>query len=93
MVQHVEKGSIRMFEKYNIQENTTLPRAWVQLRVSTNCVKWSRQPGLFPQADLGNEFRTRKRHPKEEPGFAAWYYVYKTETQQIKIWVYDKAMR
>jgi len=48
--------------------------------------------GFVPAIRISNKLRKRKTHLKKLPRFAGWYDVYKSATEQIKIWVYDKAI-
>jgi hypothetical protein len=48
--------------------------------------------GFVPAIRISNKLRSRKTHLKISPRFAGWYNVHKSATEQIKIWVYDKAI-
>ena len=48
--------------------------------------------GFLPAIRISNKLRTRKTHLKKLPRLAGWYNVYKSATEQIKIWKYDKAI-
>jgi len=48
--------------------------------------------GFVPAIRISNKLRTRKTHLKKLPSFAGWHNVYKSATEQIKIWVYGKAI-